>query len=101
MIAVRKNAGIGKPMEAKILDDCRKAKSFPEPDATKKNAIKQRAIVAMSIPLPFAPLLALCFVGELPPQDDAGGPRMLEQDLSDASEPLSARPIALQFAGHS
>jgi hypothetical protein len=54
LIMFRKNLGIGKPMEAKIVDDCRKAKIFPEPDATKKNAIKQRAIVAISIPLPFA-----------------------------------------------
>jgi hypothetical protein len=54
MIAVRKNVGIGKPMEAKIVDDCRKAKIFPKPDARKKNPIKQRAIAAISIPLPFA-----------------------------------------------
>jgi hypothetical protein len=54
MIAVRKNLGIGKPMEARIVDDCRKAKIFPAPDATKKNAIRQRAIVAISIPVPFA-----------------------------------------------
>src|SRR5882762_1674219 len=100
MIAVRKNVGIGKPMEAKIVDDCRKAKIFPEPDATKKNAIKQRAIVAISILLPFAPSFALCLVGEFPPQDGAGSARVLEQDLSDCAEPFCARPIALQFAGH-
>src|SRR3982074_1708796 len=100
MIAVRKNVGTGKPMEARIVDDGRKAKIFPAPDATKKNAIKQRAIVAISIPLPFAPLPALCFVGELPPQDGAGSARMLEQDLSDCSESFCARPIALQFSGH-
>jgi hypothetical protein len=41
-------------MEARIVDDCRKAKIFPEPEAIKKNAIKQRAIVAISIPSPFA-----------------------------------------------
>jgi hypothetical protein len=41
-------------MEARIVDDGRKAKIFPTPDATKKNAIKQRAIVVISVPLPFA-----------------------------------------------
>jgi hypothetical protein len=51
LIAVRKNAGAGKPIEAKIAEDCRKAKTFPKPDATKKNAMKQRAVVTMSMPL--------------------------------------------------
>jgi hypothetical protein len=40
MNPIRKNVGIGKPIEARAVDDCRKAKIFPEPDATKKNAIK-------------------------------------------------------------
>src|ERR1700730_6795243 len=44
---------IGKPIEAKIPDVCRKTKSLPEPDAIKKNAIKQRPIVAISIPFAF------------------------------------------------
>jgi len=44
-------------MEARIVDDGRKAKIFPEPDATKKNAIKQRAVVATFIPLPLATAL--------------------------------------------
>src|SRR6266404_478913 len=48
MNVVTKNVGTGKPMEARIVDDGRKAKIFPEPDATKKNAIKQRAVVAIS-----------------------------------------------------
>jgi hypothetical protein len=51
LIAVRKNAGAGKPIEAKIAEDCRKAKTFPKPDATKKNAMRQRAMVTMSVPL--------------------------------------------------
>ena len=102
MIAVRKNVGIGKPMEAKIVDDGRKAKIFPAPDATKKNAIKQRARVTISVPFRDspAPLGALCFVGQLPPQYGAGSAGMLEQNLSDGSERFRARPIALQFSRH-
>ncbi len=89
-------------MEAKIVDDGRKAKIFPAPDATKKNAIKQRARVTISVPFRDspAPLGALCFVGQLPPQYGAGGAGMLEQNLSDGSERFRARPIALQFSRH-
>src|SRR5258708_29179265 len=47
-----------------------------------------------------APLGALCFVGQLPRQHGAGRAGMVEQDLSDCSEPFCARPIALQFSGH-
>jgi hypothetical protein len=36
----QKNVGIGNPIAARAVHDCRKAKIFPEPDATKKNAIK-------------------------------------------------------------
>src|SRR5258706_3444472 len=102
MNAVTNNVGIGKPMEAKIVDDGRKAKSFPAPDATKKNAIKQRARVTISVPFRDspAPLGALSFVGQLPPQYGAGSAGMVEQDLRDGCEPFCARPIALQFAGH-
>src|SRR5476649_2898625 len=45
-------------------------------------------------------LCALCFVVQLPRQYGAGSAGMIEQDLSDLSEPLSARPIALQLSGH-
>src|SRR6266566_2465477 len=102
MNVVTKNVGTGKPMEAKIVDDGRKAKIFPAPDATKKNAIKQRARVTISVPFRDrpAPLGALCFVGQLPPQYGAGSAGMVEQDLRDGSEPFCARPITLEFSRH-
>src|SRR5882724_2402831 len=81
MNAVTKNVGIGKPMEARMVDDCRKAKSFPAPDATKKNAIKQRAVVNI-YPLTSrdspASLGVLCLVGQLPRQYGPGRAGMVE-----------------------
>src|SRR6185295_3634022 len=43
---------------------------------------------------------ALCFLAELPREYGAGSAGMVEQDLSDCSKPLCARPITLQFSGH-
>src|SRR6266852_823736 len=49
---------------------------------------------------PWEALRALCFVGQLPREYGTGSAGMVEQDLSDCSEPFCARPIALQFSGH-
>src|ERR1700730_5834311 len=43
-------------------------------------------------------LRALCFVGQLPRQYGTGRAGMVEQDLSDCSEPFCARPVALQLS---
>src|SRR5260370_32108513 len=57
-------------------------------------------IMALAFRVSPAPLGAVCLVGQLPRQHGAGRAGMVEQDLSDCSEPFCARPIALQFSGH-
>jgi hypothetical protein len=96
------NVGIEKPIEAKIVDDCRKAKIFPEPDATKCGLARWgHMTVRLKKPMCWSRNAKLTATGHAPPHcivlaniaiDGTGGPLPLRRSTGECRQSLCGVP---------